>query len=86
MELRGKHAEVLAIQCSTPTSSSLIIADQRHEKGQLEVIHSENPSWHPEMDSAVLGVMQSYLYIKARYFAEITFYARDFSRDFKFLY
>lgn len=40
MELHGKHAKILAIECSTPNSSSLITADHQHVKGQLEVIHS----------------------------------------------
>lgn len=65
MELQGKHAEVLAIKRSTPTSSSLITADHLHVKGQLELIHS-TPHWGPERDSGALGVTQPYLNIKAR--------------------
>lgn len=38
MELHGKDAVLLAIKCLTPTSSSLIIADHWHVKGQLEVM------------------------------------------------
>ena len=59
MELHGKHAKILAIECLTPNSSSLITADHQHVKGQLEVIHSR------EAQRGIAVPMESYSLICA---------------------